>query len=213
VAPITEEARRRSQMYREQQARERDESAAGDYDDFLRACNIQIGIRPYAAEDAARVEELLTRTHRMNLGILRTEEAIRRLDRPNQHRVAVAEMKDVYGDMGRCGIIHLTPDEDGGALLESLAMSCRTRARGLSLAMLVGLLRHPKMRFQRYRCRYVFNGSNRPLRMLLMGAGFRPQPGSDELVLDAENLANLQLPPWVHISYQAHVAEADLIAA
>lgn len=209
VQPMTDEARRRPQMYREWQARQRDEATAGDYDDFLRACDIQVGIRPYVPEDAARAEELLMRTHRMNLGVLPVDEAIRRLDRPDEHHVVVAEMKDVYGDMGRCGIIHLTPIGDGQALLESLVMSCRTRARGLSLAMLVGLLRHPNVQFQRYRCRYVFNGSNRPLRMLLLGAGFKPRPGTDELVLDAEQLASIELPDWVHISYQADCKETN----
>lgn len=199
---VTEEARRRPQMYREQQARIRSEEDAGEYADFLRSCNIRITVRPYLPEDALRAEELLTRTHRMNLGVLPVDEAVARLSRPEEHHVVVAEMKDVYGDMGRCGIIHLTPNADGEALIDSLAISCRTRARGLSLAMLVGLLSHKNAQFDRYRCRYVFNGSNRPLRMLLMGAGFKPQPGTDELVLDADRMMNMELPDWVHIDYQ-----------
>jgi FkbH-like protein len=199
---MTEEARRRPQMYREQQARERSEETAGDYTDFLRSCNIEITIRPYVPEDATRAEELLTRTHRMNLGVLPVAQAIARLDQPNEHHVIVAEMKDIYGDMGRCGIAHLTPTLEGEAMIESLAISCRTRARGLSLAMLAGLLRHPSASFQQYRCRYISNGSNLPLRMLLMTAGFKPKPDSDELVMDAERLAKIELPDWVHIGYR-----------
>ncbi len=199
---VTEEARRRPQMYREQQARIRGEETASEYADFLRSCNIQIAIRRYVPADAERAEELLTRTHRMNLGVLPVDEAIARLNRPGEHHVVVAEMKDVYGDMGRCGIVHLAPNEAGEALIESLAISCRTRARGLSLAMLVGLLSHADAQFERYRCRYVYNGSNRPLRMLLMGAGFKPQPDTDELVLGADRLASMELPDWVHIDYQ-----------
>ena len=199
---VTDEARRRPQMYREQQARTRGEDTASDYNDFLRACDIRLTIRPYCTADAERAEELLTRTHRMNLGVLPVDEATARLNRPGEHHVVVAEMKDVYGDMGRCGIVHLPPNEAGEALIESLAISCRTRARGLSLAMLVGMLSHTDAQFERYRCRYVFSGSNRPLRMLLMGAGFKPQPGTDELVLDSDRLASMELPDWVHIDYQ-----------
>jgi len=66
--------------------------------------------------------------------------------------------------------------------------------------MLVGLLRHPAAKFKKYRCRYINNGSNRPLRMLLMGAGFKPQPDTDELVLTVEQLTNLELPDWVQIN-------------
>jgi FkbH-like protein len=202
ILAVTEEARLRPRMYREQQARTQEGESAKDYTDFLRACNIKITIRPYTAQDALRAEELLTRTHRMNLGVLPVDEAITRLSQPDDHHVFVAEMKDKYGDMGRCGIIHLTPDGNGGAVIESLAISCRTRARGLSLAMLVGLLGHTKAHFGRYRCRYVFNGSNRPLRMLLMGAGFKPQSGTDELELAVDRLATMELPDWVHVEYQ-----------
>jgi methoxymalonate biosynthesis protein len=207
TAVATEEARRRPRMYHEQQVRTRDEEATSDYTEFLYSCHIHIIIRPYVSEDALRSEELLTRTHRMNLGVLPVDEAIARLNRPDEHHVIVAEMNDIYGDMGRCGIIHLSPDENGGAMIESLAISCRTRARGLSLAMLVGLLRYTKARFKTYRCRYISNGSNRPLRMLLVAAGFKPQPGTDELVLDADRLATMKLPDWVHINYQLACGE------
>jgi FkbH-like protein len=202
ITVVTEEGRRRAQMYREQQVRERDGSGAVDYETFLHSCNIQLTIRPYVPADALRVEELLTRTHRMNLGAIPAEEAIARLNQPAEHRVIVAEMRDVYGDMGRCGVIHLAPNGSGEALIESLAISCRTRARGLSLAMLVGLLRHPYARFQRYRCRYIANNANRPLRMLLMAAGFRPQQGTDWLTLEAEDLDRLELPVWAHFEYR-----------
>jgi FkbH-like protein len=201
-AQVTEEGRRRPQMYREQQARTQDEAEANDYEAFLRACDIRITVRPYRPEDAARAEELLRRTHQMNLGVLPIDEAVGRLSQRDAHSVLVAEMADVYGDMGRCGILHLTPDRDGEVLIESLAISCRTRARGLSLAMLVGMLTHANADFDQYRCRYVFNGSNRPLRMLLMGAGFKSLPDSDELTLSARQLARVELPDWAQIQYE-----------
>lgn len=199
TAEVTEEARQRPRMYRQQLARLQAEETVTDYEDFLKACNIQITVRPYVSNDLKRVEELLTRTHRMNLGILPVDEATRRLNHPDKNHVIVAEMKDVYGDMGRCGVMHLEQTGEGQALIESLAISCRTRARGLSLAMLVGMLRHPLAQFQTYRCRYIFNGSNRPLRMLLMGAGFKPEKGTDELILTTGQLASVALPAWARI--------------
>jgi FkbH-like protein len=206
---VTEEGRRRPLMYLEEQARTRDEKAGENYLDFLRSCNIQIKIRPYVQEDAERVKELLTRTHRMNLGVLPVEETIARLNQPGEHHIVIAEVKDNYGDMGRCGVIHLRPSGRGEVIIESLAISCRTRARGLSLAMLVGLLRHPKAEFQRFRCRYIFNGLNRPLRMLLMAAGFKPQVGTDEFILGADNITNAGLPDWVHLNDDLPLANVE----
>jgi FkbH-like protein len=197
---VTEEGARRPDMYLEQQARARAAEAAGDYAGFLSRCNIRLRVRPFVPQDRERARELLARTHRMNLGVLTLEEAINGLDRAERCAV-VAEMSDNYGDMGRCAFVHFTPDAADGADMDSLAISCRAGARGLSLSILIGLLRHPVNRFERVRCRYVFNGVNRPLRMLLMACGFKSQAGSDQLMVDAGQLARLELPEWVHVSY------------
>jgi FkbH-like protein len=199
---LTEEARRRPQMYREQQSRSEKEKTACDYREFLRSCNITINIRRYQPRDALRARELLIRSHRMNLGVLPVEEAIARLYSPDEQHIFVAEMNDIYGDMGRSGIIHLMPDHRNKATIVSLVISCRARARGLALALLVGMLRHPNASSLGYSCRYVSNGSNLPLRMLLMRAGFKPEPGTDELVLDFDRLKGILLPDWISIRYQ-----------
>ena len=132
--------------------------------------------------------------------MLSLDEAFHRLERAGSDCVMIAEMKDNYGDMGRSGVLQLRSRPDA-AIVESLAISCRTRTRGLSLSMLVGLLRHPAVKFQQLRCRYISNGSNRPLRMVLMAAGFQPDPGTDELVLGPERLAATPVPDWIHIVY------------
>src|SRR6185503_264759 len=120
---------RRPQMYREEQTRTLKREFAGNYIDFLRSCQTQLTIRPYKSEDKLRALELFTRTHRMNLGVLSVDETIARLSQSDKYRILVAEMKDIYGDMGRCGIIQLRPVGLGEALIESLAISCRIRAR------------------------------------------------------------------------------------
>jgi FkbH-like protein len=199
--PLTKEGSRRPDMYLEQEARLRDQEASADYLDFLRRCNMHIKIRPYVASDADRVKELLLRTHRMNLGVLSPAEAVSRVEQARKDHVVIAELRDKYGDMGRSGVLHVRTDENGIEFIETLAISCRTRARGLSLSMLVGLLRHPKIAFQQLRCRYSFNGSNRPLRMLLMATGFQRHAGLDELVLSSDRLTRTELPDWIRISY------------
>ena len=198
---LTEEGSCRSAMYADEQTRQRDESTAGDYSSFLRSCNIRLNIRPYTARDAERAKELLARTHRMNLGALPLDEAVSRLERAGDGSVLIAEVRDRYGDLGRCGVIHLRRHGTAKVIVERLAISCRTSARGLSLAVLVGLLKYPGVESRRFACRYVSNGSNRPLRMLLMAAGFQAQLDSDELTLSASRLARAESPDWVRTSY------------
>jgi predicted enzyme involved in methoxymalonyl-ACP biosynthesis len=112
----------------------------------------------------------------------------------------IVEMKDNYGDMGRCAVPQLRPHRNSAAI-ESLAISCRTSARGLSLSMLVRLLRHAAAGFQELRCWYIANGLNRPLRFVSMAAGFRREPDTDELILTADRLASTTLPDWIEIVY------------
>ena len=165
----TEEGARRSEMYVDERTRRRDETAAGDYSAFLRSCNIRLNIRPYSAQDAERVKELLARTHRMNLGALPLDEAFSRLEQAADNTVLIAEAQDRYGDLGRCGVLHLRRHGTVKAIVESLVMSCRTSARGLSLAMLMGLLKYPGLESREFGCRYVFNGcvnGNRKLHTL-----------------------------------------------
>jgi hypothetical protein len=38
--------------------------------------------------------------------------------------------------------------------------------------------------------------------MLLLGAGFKPEAGSDELILYADQLASIELPDWVQVDYE-----------
>src|SRR5262249_27261157 len=89
---VTKEGSRRTEMYIEQQARLRDEEAAGDYLEFLRRCNIRITIRLYTPHDTDRVQELLVRTHRMSLTVLPPDEALQRVEQAEAGSVVIAEM-------------------------------------------------------------------------------------------------------------------------
>jgi FkbH-like protein len=202
LGPVTAEARRRPEMYRAMKQQKTDEQIAGDLETFLAACDIQVTIRPFEEADAPRAIELLTRTNRMNLGTLDApEEVVRIAGDGDSARLVVAELGDRYGDSGRVGFVRLTPSGDGEAIVDSIAISCRARARGLSLALLVGMLRHPQARFERYLCLFRSTGRNRPLRMLLWGAGFSSVPGTEELRVDRNTLDAVVLPSWVRVEY------------
>ena len=67
--------------------------------------------------------------------------------------------------------------------------------------MLVGMLRHSIAKCKRYRCQYIATDRNRPLRMALMAAKFKPVPQSDELLLDADRLDSVAIPDWINILY------------
>jgi FkbH-like protein len=60
---VTDEARRRPQMYRAIRQQKTDVQIAGDSEAFLAQCDIRVRIRPYQPSDEERAVELLTRTN------------------------------------------------------------------------------------------------------------------------------------------------------
>lgn len=204
--PETEESRRRPQMYEELARRRRDGDAASDHEAFLASCGMALTIRGYQPSDEARVVELLERTNRMNLGSPMTPaETVAGLSDEGA-RLIVAELRDRYGDSGRCGVIRLSPTGDGGGRIESLALSCRVRARGLALSMLVALLGHPDVAYDTFETEYEPTGRNRPLRMLLWAAGFEDR-GDGVLVTTRDRLDGVVIPGWLEIAVEAPTAQ------
>lgn len=201
--PQTEESRRRPQMYDELARRREDGDAAENYEDFLASCDMRLTIRAYRSSDEDRVVELLERTNRMNLGAtLSPSETVVGLSETGP-RIVVAELRDRYGDSGRCGVLRLTPAPDGSsARIDSLALSCRVRARGLALSMLVALLRHPDADHPAFEAEYRSTGRNRPLRMLLWAAGFEDR-GDGWLHTTRERLDDVELPDWLRIDVES----------
>jgi len=199
---VTAEARRRPDMYRALKKKRTDAEVTGDFEAFLAASDIRVMVRPFVESDGPRAVELLTRTNRMNLGSTESPaEVIRLQGGVDAPRLLVAELRDRYGDSGRCGLLRLTPTGEDAALIDSIAISCRTRARGLSLAMFVGLLSHPVGDFARYRCNFRSTGQNRPLRMLLWAAGFSPVVGTEELRAERSAVDAVTLPSWARIDH------------
>ena len=196
--PETEESRRRPQMYDELERRRVEGEAAADYESFLASCEMKVTIRPFRDDDEGRVRELLERTNRMNLGAnLPPDETLEGLGQDDGPRIVVSELSDRFGDSGRTGVVRLTPQADGSARIETLALSCRVRARGLALSMFVALLQHPSADFTRFVAPYTPTGRNRPLRMLLWAAGFEEHDGV--LSADRASLDRVDLPSWLTI--------------
>lgn len=134
---ITEDSRRRRQMYQAGFAREAARSEFGGPDEeFLNTLDLRMGIRRASAEDLARVEELTLRTSQMNAtGVHYSDATLRTLLTDPRHEVLVVTMSDRFGPHGAVGIMLL---EKHPALwhLKLLATSCRVVAFGAGTVLL-----------------------------------------------------------------------------
>jgi FkbH-like protein len=137
--PTTEESRRRRQMYREQQQRAAQlEDHAGDYFGFLRACAMEVTVRPLCEENLRRVYELAQRTNQMNFsGNRYAEEELRGILQRAEISGLVIACRDRFGDYGIVGFAVVEAQQP---CVVDLMFSCRVQAKRVEHAVLTFLL-------------------------------------------------------------------------
>ena len=131
----TEEARARTELYREQALR-REELAKGfDYASMMHGLGLQASLGRAAHADLPRLVELQQRTNQFNTTTLRySREQLAGLMKSESHRVYAASLRDKFGDVGLvCTAI--VRDAANEKVIDSFVMSCR--AMGFELERLV----------------------------------------------------------------------------
>jgi len=120
-ARVTEEDRRRSELYAQRAERARAERSAANLEEFLGSLGLEVAIAPMRPEQAPRVAQLTQRTNQMNATCVRRSEAeILSLDGAES---LVVEVKDRFGSYGLTGVMIFragtgTPLADGVPLAE-----------------------------------------------------------------------------------------------
>ena len=172
---VTDEARRRGELYLQRRAR-REEARAygGSREDFLRYCRTRVTIAGAGAADLPRLHELSVRTHQFNsTGSEVREEEFARLLGSADHLVATVSLADRFGDDGLVGACVIATGP-GGWQVRLLMMSCRALGRGVIDALLVWIRRAAHASGSDHvAVSCVINPRNVPLRIALAAAGFR----------------------------------------
>jgi len=180
-AVLTQDARRRRLMYLEDAARTSSEQEfAGPPEDFLNSLDLRLTIGRACEPDLDRAAELVTRTNQLNsTGNIYSREELRVfLDSP-AHTLLIAGLSDRFGDYGQIGMALL---ETLGQTwtLELILVSCRVLSRGIGPILLRCLLQRATLEKVSLRVKFRDTGRNRPMKIALMMAGFRPAPGGGE---------------------------------
>lgn len=121
---LTEEDRRRGAIYAEERARTSLKAKAGTYEDYLRALQMAIKIRPLEECDLSRAAQLTQRTNQFNMTTRRYTAA-----QLGAHpRGFTIRLSDTFGDSGLVGLA-LVDIEGATWHLSTLLMSCRVLGR------------------------------------------------------------------------------------
>ncbi|MFF4177328.1 HAD-IIIC family phosphatase [Streptomyces sp. NPDC001750] len=191
---LTEESRRRREMYRAESSRRRaQETYEGAPGDFLASLALELTVREATEGDFARAHELTVRTHQLNTtGRTYDLAELRQLSRSPDHRVMVAQLQDVYGSYGIVGLV-VTEQVGDRTVLRLLLLSCRVMSRGIGPALIGHVVRGALAQGRRPEAEFVPTPVNRAMLVNLRFAGFRPRAGSGPAA-EGEPLV-LEFPP------------------
>jgi len=206
---VTDEARRRGELYLQRRSR-REEARAfgGSRDDFLRYCGTRVTIAPAGAADLPRLHELSVRTRQFNsTGTAAAEAEFARLLGSAGHLVATVRLADRFGDDGLVGACVIATGS-GGWRVAQLMMSCRALGRGVIDSLLAWVCRAAGAAgADQVAVACLISPRNVPLRLALTGAGFRaaeanPAGGAARTAVYRRRVDEPlpELPDWVTVA-------------
>ena len=130
----TQEALRRTTMYREAAERRSALSAGHDYASMMNTLNLRYNVRLARADDMPRLLELIQRTNQFNTTTQRrTAPQVETLLQDVNFGAYVATLKDRFGDLGLVAVAIFSRQRQQ---FEAVIMSCRAMGFGLELALL-----------------------------------------------------------------------------
>lgn len=136
-AGVSNEDKRRTEMYHEEQARQVLQRGAATYDAFLRSLEMKARCEHVSAESAPRVAQLINRSNQYNLTMKRcTQKEIESLSADNSVLCLALRLRDRCGDYGMISVLAGKLLDPETMLIDIWVMSCRVFNRGVEQAML-----------------------------------------------------------------------------
>ena len=159
---VTEEDRKRAQMYAQQAQRRAVAQRSQSLQDFLQTLQLQVSIGPARAEQWTRVAQLSQRTNQMNTTVIRRTVADISDLLESGWECFVVQASDRFGSYGLVGAALLQPLADR-LVVDSLLMSCRALGRGIEHRLLREIAKFAESRgLQKVEIPYVEAPRNQP---------------------------------------------------
>ena len=182
---VTEEDRRRTEMYRQRQAREVLRGESSSLEDFLERLVLEIDIAEVAPEERPRAAQLTQRTNQFNAckRVMTEGDLGDWLATPGQSLWRV-RVRDRFGDYGMVGLMAGRVFEDT-LHAEAFMLSCRVLGRGVEHAMVRHLSREALERgCRQVHLPFVDTGRNQVARDFYasLGQGLAAAPGGSKAV-------------------------------
>lgn len=193
---LTEEDRKRGQMYAAERSRRSAREKSSDLEDFLRDLQTRIAIAPADPFSIPRIAQLTQRTNQFNMTTRRYSPAdIEALAARPDHRVYALSAADRYGDSGLVGVA-IVRTEGESWLIDTFLMSCRVLGRRIEDSFLWWIAKEAEKAGARTLLGEVIDTpKNMPARDFYERAGFTGVPAADGVKRYAIAVASFSSEP------------------
>lgn len=133
---VTDEDRRKGDLYRADAARRQEEDRFSNLDDFLQSLDLQVAIEPAASFSIPRIAQLTQKTNQWNMTTRRyTDAQIHAFAGDPSMGVFAVSARDRFGDHGIIGALILRFDRTA-CVIDTFLLSCRVIGRGIEQAVI-----------------------------------------------------------------------------
>jgi FkbH-like protein len=199
-AYLTEEDKKRGEIYASQRQRDHFQKSCATLDDFLKSLEMVVSIRLAGKDDVKRTAQLTQRTNQFNLTTRRyTEADIAGMTQDPNWRIYVLGLKDKFGDNGTVGLaIVKTRPKDW--FIDTFLMSCRVIGRQVEDALVDRILRDAiEAGCESVSAEYIPSAKNNLVADFWDKMGFTRQDSNSKQVQYSKLLTNYKPPRFEYL--------------
>ncbi|BAZ25057.1 FkbH domain protein [Kalymmatonema gypsitolerans NIES-4073] len=199
---LTNEDRRRVEMYRQQVQRELylEHSQSGSLEGFYSSLEIVVTIREASDFALSRIAQLTQRTNQFNFTTCRySENEVQALGANPNYRLYSLQLQDRFGDLGIVGAA-IVRHELGYWHLENFLISCRALGRSVEDAFLAYLIAQAEDNGAKLAGCFKPTQKNGPTRTFLAKHGLQPPENWQEEIWEFHMpISSVEQPSWITI--------------
>jgi len=178
---ITEEDKKRSQMYKDEKKRNELKFSSIDVDDYLRTLELKVKIKEVSKETIPRTSQLTQKTNQFNLTTRRySEDDIKNFVKKGW-KIWTLEASDKFGDYGIVGVVILEPKGDIWNI-DTFLLSCRILGRKVEEVLFGYILDNAKKEnISTIVGKFIPTQKNKPSETFFADIGFKEVSKSDKI--------------------------------
>lgn len=136
LTALSEDDKKRNEMYKANMERAQQEASFADYSEYLRSLNMLGTIRPFESIYMARIAQLTNKSNQFNLTTRRFSQAdIEQMASDREYITLYGKLEDKFGDNGVVSVV-IGRQQESVLHLELWLMSCRVLKRDMEFAMM-----------------------------------------------------------------------------